>query len=525
MRAPSIAGAALTIAIVLLVAAPVHAGQERPSAAASTAARVATLLDANDLAAAQAAVDAALRERPRDPLIQNLAGVVAARHGRAPDAEARFREAIRLEPRYEAAYENLGRLLQEQSATVPDAADRALKVYRALLRVAPSNAEGLFQAATLLARRGEFAEARALVARLPAKVRGLARVLALDAVATAGARPAEAPPIVARLAASSDLVEADLMSLSPAFDRLPDPDQAIALLEVLDERGLASRDTLHRLGALQLKAERYADARDALERAAAGAPTVPILMDLARAAHKQGEGKAALGYLAHARDLEPDNAGVHFFFGLVCVELDLGAEAYESLKRAVALDPDNPYVNYAMGAVSIHRHEPSEALPYFDAYIRLKPEDPRGRFARGAARFYSNQLEAARPDLEEASRHPETAAGAHYFLGRIARQLHDLPGARRELDRALTLQPQLAEAWAELGLVQMRQDDVDAAQRSLDRALAIDPDNYEATMNLATLYARTRDPRREEQAARLAALQQARAARAQEFLRIVQVVP
>ena len=59
MRAPSIAGAALTIAIVLLVAAPVHAGQERPSAAASTAARVATLLDANDLAAAQAAVDAA----------------------------------------------------------------------------------------------------------------------------------------------------------------------------------------------------------------------------------------------------------------------------------------------------------------------------------------------------------------------------------------------------------------------------------------------------------------------------------
>ena len=86
------------------------------------------------------------------------------------------------------------------------------------------------------------------------------------------------------------------------------------------------------------------------------------------------------GYLAHARSLEPNNAAVHFMFGIICVELNLGAEAYESMKKAMALDPENPQINYVMGAVSIHRHEPAEAIPYFEKYVALKPDDPEGSF-------------------------------------------------------------------------------------------------------------------------------------------------
>ena len=57
------------------------------------------------------------------------------------------------------------------------------------------------------------------------------------------------------------------------------------------------------------------------------------------------------------------------------------------------------------------------------------------------------------------------------------------------------------------------------------KALAIDPDHYLATLNLATLYARTKDPRREAQAARVAALSEKREERAQDFLRIIKAVP
>ena len=97
--------------------------------------------------------------------------------------------------------------------------------------------------------------------------------------------------------------------------------------------------------------------------------------------------------------------------------------------------------------------------------------------------------------------------------------------ARREIERALQLNASLADAWAELGLIQTRSKEYGHAEQSLAKALAIDPEHYAASVNLATLYARTKDPRREAQAAKVAALIEQRDARAQEFLRIIEAVP
>jgi tetratricopeptide (TPR) repeat protein len=341
----------------------------------------------------------------------------------------------------------------------------------------------------------------------------------------AGVADRAAAAVVRDLAAHPELSAADVLSMAPAFEHVADDDVLREMLEALDRRGLASGDALQRLGQIYTRHQRYREARGALERAAAaGGAGVSVLLDLARAADKLGDHEGALGYLAHARELEPMNATVHFLFGIVCVELNLGSEAYESLKKAVTLAPDAALVNYAMGAVSMHRHEPSESLPYFEKYVELAPKDPRGRFALGVARFYSSQFETSAADLREAARHPETAAGAHYFLGKLARQSNDLETARREIEESVRLQPQYADAWAELGLIQTRTGSYDDAQRSLDRAVKIDPDNYAAAVNLGMLYGRTKDPRRAAQAARLEALQEKRTARAQEFLRIIEVM-
>jgi tetratricopeptide (TPR) repeat protein len=207
------------------------------------------------------------------------------------------------------------------------------------------------------------------------------------------------------------------------------------------------------------------------------------------------------------------------------MELDLAAEAYESMKRAVSLDPENPAVNYMMGAVSLHRHESSEAVPYFEKYVRLQPQDPRGRFALGVARFYSNDFAGAERALTAIAERPETAAGANYFLARITRQAGRLDEARRYVDRSIEAVPRYADAWAELGLLQTRAGQFEEAEASLQKALSLDAENYQATVNLTALYQRTRDPRREAQAARLAALQKKREERAQDFLRIIEVVP
>ena len=97
--------------------------------------------------------------------------------------------------------------------------------------------------------------------------------------------------------------------------------------------------------------------------------------------------------------------------------------------------------------------------------------------------------------------------------------------ARREIGRALQLNAGLADGWAELGLIQTRSKEYEEAEKSLTKALSIDPDHYAASVNLATLFAKTKDPRGEKQAARVAALIEKREARAREFLRIIEAVP
>jgi tetratricopeptide (TPR) repeat protein len=178
-----------------------------------------------------------------------------------------------------------------------------------------------------------------------------------------------------------------------------------------------------------------------------------------------------------------------------------------------------------MGAVSLHRHDPSEAVPYFEKYVSLEPNDPRGRFALGLARFHSKDFDGAQRDLAEVAGRVETAAGANYFLARIARQSGRLDQARDHVDRALQANPDYADAWAELGLLQTRGGQYPQAEQSLQKALSLDSENYQATVNLTALYTRTRDPRRDQQAARLDALQKKRSERAQDFLRMVEFVP
>ncbi len=142
---------------------------------------------------------------------------------------------------------------------------------------------------------------------------------------------------------------------------------------------------------------RLALSREALEAATGSRPDDgALLLALARVAYDQTDLEGALGYLGHARAVTPQDPRVHFFLGMVCVELDLGAEAYAALGEAVRLDPDSPEANYAFGSVAMHRKDPTEAVPYFRRYSELKPDDYRGPYAVGVALFLAKDYEAAR---------------------------------------------------------------------------------------------------------------------------------
>lgn len=489
--------------------------------------RIQQLIGAGDTASAQALLSQALREFPDRAGLYNLQGVLKAQEGDFASAEANFRKAIKLAPDLEGAYLNLGRLYQEHVSKDPAARDKALDVYDSLLRFAPKHLEANYQSAVLLMQKGLYQASLNRLARLPVEAQNHSQALSVECGDNAALGQRDKAEQAARqMVRSADLAEADVTSILPILAYRKNTSLAVTLLQGLMARQLASFDSLQSLGLLYKSAGRLAEARQTLEAAAQLQPgSVANLLDLARVAEEQKDYTGALGYLAHAREIEPNNASIHFFWGIVCIEQDLAEEAYQALKKAVTLDSDNAYYNYALGAVAMERDDSSESIRYFKKYCALRPRDPRGRLALASAYFNSYENEKAEEVLETVSNNPQTAAGAHYYLGRIANRKGDYGEAIRQLQMALQANPDYADAYAELGLVHLKQKEYAQSEEALQRALKLNPDSYTANLNLMVLYQRTGSPRTDEQAKRFEEIKKQRAQRAKESLRAIRVEP
>ena len=491
-------------------------------------AEIQQLLEQGDFTTARTRLAQALRKFPNEAALYNFMGVVEAHAGNYRAAELDFQDAVEKAPRFTGAYLNLAHLYQEHPDKIPQALKKALETYQRLLKFEPDNLEANYQLALLLQIQGSFQSSLEHLRRLPVDAQHGPRALAVRCADYAALEErGQADSAAQELAQRADLLESDVTSILPVLEKHDRPDLEIMLLAALTERKLASSFALYKLGVVYEHQGEYQQAREVLEKISQQGPNaVPLLIELARIADKQGDNKGALGYLAHARDLEPANAATHFFFGMVCVKENLAEEAYRSLKKAVMLDPNNAYYNYAFAAVAVELKEyASESIPYFKKYIELRPQDPRGRLALGAGYFYNYEDEQARKVLEEVADIPQTAAAAHYFLGRVATHQGRFADAIKELEQALAAQPRFADAHAEMGLVFLKQNLYAQAEKSLRQALDQDPDSYTANLNLMILYQRTEDPRAEEQSKRFEKIRQERAGRAQEFLRTIVVKP
>src|SRR6266704_1290971 len=504
-----------------------YSAQLRASEREQKILRIQQLIEEHDLEKAHRELAEAAKESPTDEGFDNLLGIVEAQQGDYIAAEKSFRRAIAKAPRFTGAYLNLGRLYQENIAADPQARRKALDVYRRVLDYDAANTEANYQSAVLFLQQGQYQESLHRISRLSAEQRNSAQTLSIECADYAGLRTHKgADDAAARLMAAPDFSEPDaqqaLLGLLPGKR----DDLIVSLLESLRSHEQLGPALLQALGSAYERKSRLAEARATLEKSFTdGKSSVGLLMELAGIAHLQKDYQGALGYLAHARDLEPGKASLHYYFGVVCVDLNLIAEARNSFERAVQLEPENPDYNYAMGAAPAFRHDPAEAVPYFEKYLKLKPQDPRGKLAMGAALFRAKDYDAAVPWLREAAKIPGTATAAHYYLGSIALQERRLDDALKELQEALKVQPDYANALAELGQYYLMQKDYEQAEKQIRRALQIDPDHYAANFYLLTLYIRTGDARREAQAKRFDELQKLLDEKTQEFLRIVEVRP
>ena len=137
-------------------------------------------IESGNLPAAREQLTASTKELGSDAGFDNLSGVIEAQAHHYSAAEAEFKRAIERQPRFTAAYLNLGRLYQENVSTDSQANQKALVIYDTVLSYEPGNAEANYQSALLLLEAGKYQASLTRVSRLPKTARESAQALSIS---------------------------------------------------------------------------------------------------------------------------------------------------------------------------------------------------------------------------------------------------------------------------------------------------------------------------------------------------------
>ncbi len=163
------------------------------------------------------------------------------------------------------------------------------------------------------------------------------------------------------MAANADLTEQDADTCLLPLREARRADLIEPLFTAAAQHQPLSPAGLRVLGLAQEAEGKLPAARTTLESAFSADPhSVAILEDLTRVAKAAHDDEGALGYLGHARALQPDNAALAFEFGTICVHMGLFAEARKAIGEALRISPDNPDYNLEMGLVVSFSEDPSQ---------------------------------------------------------------------------------------------------------------------------------------------------------------------
>ena len=508
-------------------AGQLFAGQKPTSSYVETVLSIQHLIEANDLAAAHSAIDEAVRQYPANGGIENLLGIVRIQQGDTAGARGAFTAAVRDNPRLVSALLNLARIDMQSAQSDGTARDEALRLDRRVVALEPRNDEANYQLATILSWQKDYRRSADYLLHLSPQARE--RIASEDLLCTdyasLGDREATTEA-VASLARNPDLTEQDADACLPALRSARRADLVDELFSSVNKTHPLTPAGQRILG-LAFEAEgRLDQARTTLESAfAAGDQSVAVLVDLARVAKNAGDNTGALGYLAHARAIDPKDPDLAYEFGVVCLRMNLYAESRKAISEALALSPNNPDYNFAMGTLASFSDDPSWALPYLTKYHSVRPQDPQGILALGMANFRAKDYENSAKWLRKALTYPATAADAYYYLGRIDREEWHLDQATADLKQSLALHPGQARVLAALGQICIENHNYTEADVYLGQALQLEPDNYDANFGLLQLYARTGDPRRDAQSKRFDQIKSRQFEQDRQAMRLLEIRP
>jgi tetratricopeptide (TPR) repeat protein len=290
-------------------------------------------------------------------------------------------------------------------------------------------------------------------------------------------------------------------------ETIPHAQWSLALRE-----GLA----LHRAGRLQEAAKSYQQAHREDSRDADALLLLGIL------ARQTGRNEAAVGLIAAAVELRPDNAGFHAALAQAQAAHGNRAAAELSCRRALELDPNLALAWRCLGSLAAERDDAEqarsawqtaarldtrsawaerslghwlcrqqhfgEAAEVYRAGLRKTPKDAGLHYALGAALAAAGHRDEAAVAYREALRLRPNFPEVLLNLGNLHYDAGEFAAAAVCCRKALALRTTYAKAWCNLGNALQMLGGAREATRCYERTLALSPSTVAAQHNLGNAW-------------------------------------
>ncbi len=435
-------------------------------------------LRTNEVAAARAAIAPLRLAHPDNPIVLNLDGGVALAEGNQDQARRNFEDAVRLDPSFAPAADNLDRLDLAQGNR--PAVEQRL---RSRLAAAPDDERSIIRLAAFLLgdQRGDEAvrileEARA---RLPQSAPILGQVIALR---LSRDESAEAAALVDQILESGVDDPAILGLLGGALQQLGNPRRAVEVYRRLAEQRGDSIEAQLQLARALILAEQPDEGRRILDSARALDPEDerPVLA-LIEVALRQGDTERAIEL---ARSLgNRDQVAAGRLQAALMQQSQRPAEAVPILARLLQEAPSSDIAMqlfFARGRAG----QQAEAIGGLRDWLRSNPGDDRIRQLLATTLLTTGDYGGAVEEYQQLLTRNENDAAV---LNNLAWALDQLgrPEALDYARRAHALAPESAAITDTLGWLQVRSGQIAEGVVLLERATQQEPENFDMQYHLA----------------------------------------
>jgi len=438
------------------------------------------------------------REHPDDPRVRNFRGIVLARLGQNAKAAAEYHESIRLDPRMEDAYRNLGFLnwTEHQLEPAREALERAVEL-------SPSDSFAHYYLGRVQLEAQRYLEAiqELEISRVPLPAdAGFSIQVATGYIALGRGEDArKSLDHLARL----PLNDAQSIQVASLLLAVHQNDAALNLIRQLSKRPSPAEAAWLQfdLALAYLRAGSY---EKAVEQAHAYTESLPqgasespesaqawSLIGIACAHLSQGE--RSVNALRRAATLAPGEEEHWLNLTRELMELNRFSEAISAVQNGLAANPKSYALHLRLGAAHLSAGHYAEAESVFRDLVTAGDPLPTGYIGLAQVLLRTGRAEEAASELANAGQKLGPNFLISYFRGLAFDRAGKPLEAMLAFQEAVRLNSNNAEVHLSLGKTELALGRVSDAIAELQEALRLSPGNAQAKRLLSQAYRRAGD--------------------------------